>query len=174
MGLALISIVNYALGLVPTTTSIANNMFFETLTKFYIQDMSSLLPFTSVLIAWTITGFVAGIMEKKALRGAITTMITLVVNFCLFLGLGTLTGGEIGEWIIGTLLGGLGVIVVASIAGYVGGKYAKTKTKTKTKRRDRKIWKNEKYADRWICSNCGEKIPPGSMNCPNCGAGVIE
>ena len=39
------------------------------------------------------------------------------------------------------------------------------------KAKPKKVWKKE---DRWKCRKCGSALPPGALECPNCGYGVME
>lgn len=170
----LIGLVNFALGIIADPYD-TENVFLNFLSPFYIAGTESLIPFMSVLIAWTIAGVVAGAMEKKALQGASLAFLSLLLSFIAFFLLGTQTGATPEEeFITGALMGGLAVLIIATFAGYLGGMYTYQKEEESAIITDRKVWKNPKYKDRWKCQNCGTDLPPGAMNCPRCGKGAIE
>ena len=170
----LIGLVNFALGIIAEPYD-TGNVFLNFLSPFYIEGTENLVPFMSVLIAWTIAGAVAGAMEKKSIQGASLAFLSLLLSFIAFFVLGIYSGvNPEEEFITGALIGGFAVLIIATFAGYLGGMYTYQKEDSEAVRLDRKVWKNPKYKERWKCQNCGAELPPGAMSCPRCGRGSIE
>ncbi|PWI48442.1 hypothetical protein CEE45_06835 [Candidatus Heimdallarchaeota archaeon B3_Heim] len=133
----------------------------------------TLTSFWSILVAWAISGMVAGVRAKHGLLGAIAGFFGTLLGSSLLLVVhfGSETNVTIAnEFIFGVVASTL----VACIAAYATGTATKPKKASVKYKKTRKAWDASKTKDVWMCSRCGQKIPPGAFTCPNCGEPVIE
>ncbi|MHA1977422.1 MAG: zinc ribbon domain-containing protein [Candidatus Hodarchaeales archaeon] len=154
-------------------TSLRFDHVFENMYQGMFLRAESLSSFWSVLIAWAISGMVAGVRAKHGFLGALAGFIGTILGSSLLLVVHF--GSEASftlanEFIIGVVASTL----VAVIAAYATGTATKPKKKSVKYKKTRKAWDASKTQDVWMCNRCGKKIPPGAFTCPNCGEPVIE
>lgn len=154
-------------------TSLRFDKVFETMYQGMFLKAETLNSFWSVLIAWVISGMVAGVRAKHGFLGAIAGFFGTILGSVLLLLVHF--GSGIGltieyEFIIGMVASTL----VACIAAYATGTATKPKKTPVKHKKTRKAWDASKTKDVWMCNRCGQKIPPGAFTCPNCGEPVIE
>ncbi|MHA1971640.1 MAG: hypothetical protein ACTSW1_01535 [Candidatus Hodarchaeales archaeon] len=137
-------------------------------------NAETLPSFWSVLIAWGISGLIAGVRAKSGFWGALAAFLGTIMGGALLLvaNLTDLTSSQLVEFAIGTLA----CVLIACIFAYGTGKATKAKKSAPKLRSTRKVWdSSSKSAQKvWKCNKCGNTIPPGAFSCPNCGEPVIE
>ena len=146
---------------------------FETMYQGMLFSGETLASFWSVLIAWALSGMVAGVRAKNGALGAFAGFLGTILGSALLLLTHFSMSPEIviaSDFIIGTVASAL----VASVAAYATGTATKPKTVAPKTKKTRKAWDASKTKEVWTCNRCGEKIPPGAFSCPNCGEPVIE
>lgn len=126
--------------------------------------------FMAVLLAWAISGMVAGVRAKNGFWGALAGFIGTILGAGLLLSL-NLEGTT--QSLIEFGLGTAGCALVACVAAYATGTATKQKPTPIKTVKTRKAWAASKK-DVWKCNRCGENIPPGAFTCPSCGEPVIE
>ncbi|MHA1206286.1 MAG: hypothetical protein ACTSR4_08085 [Candidatus Hodarchaeales archaeon] len=158
---------------VAALTSLQFNQVFESMYSSMSLSANSLSAFWAVLVAWGISGMIAGVRAKHGplavFAGFFGTILgsglLLVVHFSSQSAI-TITG----EFIIGVLASTL----ITCVAAYATGTATKPKkTQPKTKK-TRKAWDSSKTKEVWTCNRCKKPIPPGAFTCPTCGEPVIE
>jgi hypothetical protein len=133
----------------------------------------SLTSFWAVLVAWGISGAIAGVRAKNGFWGGFAGLLGTI------LGAGFLASANIAALSDTSALTefGLGTVacmLVASITAVALGNATKvTEETTIEKDRTRKVWATSKQ-EVWSCKRCGNQIPPGAFSCPTCGEPVIE
>jgi hypothetical protein len=154
-------------------TSLRFDHVFENMYQGMFLRAESLSSFWSVLMAWAISGMVAGVRAKHGFLGGIAGFFGTVLGSGLLLTVhfGTETNFTIAnEFIMGVIAS----VLVASIAAYATGTATRPKKTAVAYKRTRKAWDASKTKEVWMCNRCGQKIPPGAFTCPNCGEPVIE
>ena len=154
-------------------TSLRFDQVFENMYKGMFLSAENLAAFWSVLIAWAISGMVAGVRSKNGFWGAFAGFIGTILGSGLLLVVHFGSESNLtfaNEFIIGVVASTL----VAGIAAYATGSATKPKKKAEKHKKTRKAWDASKTKDVWMCNRCGQKIPPGAFTCPNCGEPVIE
>jgi len=154
-------------------TSLRFDHVFENMYQGMFLRAESLSSFWSVLIAWAISGMVAGVRAKNGFLGAIAGFFGTILGAGLLLTVhfGAETSFDIAnEFIIGVIAS----VLVATIAAYATGTATKPKKIAANHKKTRKAWDKSKTKTVWMCNRCGQKIPPGAFTCPNCGEPVIE
>jgi hypothetical protein len=126
--------------------------------------------FMAVLLAWAISGMVAGVRAKNGFWGALAGFIGTILGAGLLLSL-NLEGTT--QSLIEFGLGTASCALVACVAAYATGTATKQKPTPIKTVKTRKAWAASKK-DVWKCNRCGENIPPGAFTCPSCGEPVIE
>ncbi|MHA1995190.1 MAG: hypothetical protein ACW97Z_11655 [Candidatus Hodarchaeales archaeon] len=154
-------------------TSLRFDHVFENMYQGMFLRAESLSSFWSVLIAWVISGMVAGVRAKHGMLGAIAGFFGTILGSGLLL---TVHFGSETSITIPTefIMGAIASIIVASIAAYATGTATKPKKTAVKYKKTRKAWDASKTKEVWMCNRCGQKIPPGAFTCPNCGEPVIE
>ena len=141
---------------------------------FYGMNLNAvtLQSFWAVLIAWAISGLIAGIRAKSGFWGGFAGFFGTILGagFLLIVNVPTIEFDVLAEFVIGTIL----CAIVATITAYATGSATKVKKPTPKATPTRKVWSTNGKKEVWICNKCGEKIPPGAFSCPKCGEPVIE
>ena len=154
-------------------TTLAFDEIFLSMFQGMFLSADGLTSFWAVLVAWGISGGIAGIRAKNQFWGGFAGFLgTLLGAGFLLLMNSTVFSNPSGlfEFGLGTLI----CAVVASITAGITGSATKTApVKSVRKERTRKAWVSSKEKT-WTCNRCGSKIPPGAFSCPNCGEAVIE
>lgn len=183
-GLMSSSILGFILGSTTTTQFDLNSLFDNT----RVSDVANLTNYFTVLLSWALGGVVAGVRGKEktksglagffgAFVGALLAVVLFIMNDLeniLYLVDGALTfnASPLLDPLPGFLVGAVGTIVAATLSGAVVGRSMYEPPASKAKgRSSRRTWADKK---KWKCSRCGTDLPPGEMNCPKCGAGVIQ
>jgi hypothetical protein len=135
-------------------------------------NADKLASFSAVLVAWGISGVIAGVRAKNGTWGAIAGFFGTIFGavFLVMLNLSAFTGSSVPEFAIGTVA----CVFIACLAAYATGNATRVKHAPVSKVKTRKVWHESKSKDVWSCNRCGESIPPGAFACPNCGEPVIE
>lgn len=135
-------------------------------------NAESISSFWAVLVAWGISGVIAGVRAKNGTWGAIAGFFGTIfgAGFLVLFNLSSLTGSSVQEFAIGTIA----CIFMTCIAAYATGNATRVKSVPVTKVKTRKAWHESKSKEVWSCNRCGESIPPGAFTCPKCGEPVIE
>lgn len=135
-------------------------------------NATTLYSFWAVLVAWAISGLIAGIRAKSGFWGGFAGFFGTILGaaFLLIVNVPTIELGAISEFIFGTI----SCAIVATITAYATGSATKVKKPVPKSVPTRKIWSTDSTKKIWICNKCGEKIPPGAFSCPKCGELVIE
>ncbi|MHA1214574.1 MAG: hypothetical protein ACTSR2_02590 [Candidatus Hodarchaeales archaeon] len=162
----------------PTHASSLTSLDFDAVITQMFNGMflnaDTLPSFWSVLIAWGISGLIAGIRAKSGFWGALAAFLGTIMGAVLLLAvnLTSVNNSQLIEFALGTL----SCVFIACIFAYGTGKATKAKKAAPKLLSTRKVWdSSSKNAQKiWKCSKCGEKIPPGAFSCPNCGEPVIE
>ncbi|MHA2074992.1 MAG: hypothetical protein ACW97X_10260 [Candidatus Hodarchaeales archaeon] len=128
--------------------------------------------FWAVLVAWGISGLVAGVRAKIGTWGAIAGFFGTLggAGFLASLNIASLSGETIPKF----GMGAVACIIIACISAYATGNATKEKPRKAKKVRTRKVWHESKTKEVWSCNRCGDSIPPGAFTCPKCGEPVIE
>lgn len=132
----------------------------------------TLVSFMAVLVAWLLSGLIAGVRAKNGFWGAAAGLFGTVLGagFLSIFNLGLLEETTaLSQFILGTAACAL----AACVAAYATGSATKVKEITKPKP-TRKAWDASKTKEVWTCNRCGASIPPGAFSCPSCGEPVIE
>jgi hypothetical protein len=157
--------------------------------KFALEDLYTNLNLDSaakiqtyfiILLAWGVGGLIAGVRTKNGTKGFLSGFFGAFTGalLILLLFISTQTSdifnidiNSIVDTIPGFMIGMIGLMLAASVFGYGAGRQTQEKKKTRPRPKSKKAWSDK---SKWNCSKCGKEIPPGKMNCPNCGAGVIQ
>jgi hypothetical protein len=148
--------------------AVLNSMF-----RGMFLSADTLVSFMSVLVAWILSGMVAGVRAKHGFWGAVASFIgtLLGAGFLASLNLNALTSTTaVFEFGMGTAA----CTLVACVAAYATGSATKVKPEKIKPTSTRKAWDESKLDKVWTCRRCGNKIPPGAFTCPSCGEAVIE
>jgi hypothetical protein len=157
---------------ISSITSLEFNSIFLQMFEGMFLSASTLGSFWAVLVAWGISGLIAGVRAKNGTWGAIAGFFGILggAGFLASLNLTSLTAETIPTFAMGTVA----CIIITCIAAYATGNATRVKTRTTKKVRTRKAWHDSKAKEVWTCNRCGNNIPPGAFTCPNCGEPVIE
>ncbi len=136
-------------------------------------DFSTLLVFG----VWAFSGLVAGVRAKSAGGGFLASVLGAslgVILIVMGVSLGAIIEGEstvdlpnLDDYMVGVVF----VMLFAALFGIGAGRATTPRLIPTAKAKPKKIWKKE---DRWNCRKCGSSLPPGALECPNCGFGVME
>lgn len=133
----------------------------------------SLTSFWAVLVAWGISGAIAGVRAKNGFWGGFAGLLGTIIGagFLATANIAALSGtSALMEFGLGTVA----CVLVAGVAGVAFGNATKvTEGPTVKKGRTRKVWAASNQ-DVWTCKRCKNPIPPGAFSCPSCGEPVIE
>jgi hypothetical protein len=154
-------------------TSMRLDVVFENMYNGMFLTADSLASFSAVLIAWAISGMVAGVRAKHGtlaiMAGFFGTLIgsgfLLIVHFSNEAAINVS-----GEFVAGVIAATL----VTCVAAYATGTATKPKKAKPKYKKTRKAWDVSKTQEVWMCNKCGTKIPPGAFTCASCGEPVIE
>jgi hypothetical protein len=158
---------------VAALTSLQFNQVFESMYRSMLLSADSLSAFWAVLVAWGISGMVAGVRAKHGLLAVFAGFFGTILGSGLLLVTHFSNQSAVtisGEFIIGVLASTL----ITCIAGYATGTATKPKKTTPKAKRTRKAWDSSKAKEVWTCNKCKKSIPPGAFTCPSCGEPVIE
>jgi hypothetical protein len=149
-----------------------------------LDSASKMQNYVVILLSWALGGIIAGIRTKDNIKGFLSGFFGAFIGslFILLYYLSTLTEdlltnfdavfNSIQSTVPAFFIGMVGIMLAASFSGLIAGRVTTEKSKPKPIAKSKlKTWSNK---DKWKCTKCGEDIPPGKMNCPNCGAGVIQ
>ncbi|MFX0171091.1 MAG: hypothetical protein ACFE9L_04155 [Candidatus Hodarchaeota archaeon] len=153
--------------------SLEFNSVFESMFQSMFLSAENLVSFMAVLVAWLLSGMVAGVRAKSGFWGALAGFLgtLLGTGFLAFLNLDVLSDSTtITEFGLGTAA----CIIIACVAAYATGSATKEKPTLPKTVKTRKVWVASKSKEVWTCSKCGKTIPPGAFTCPTCGEPVIE
>jgi hypothetical protein len=156
-----------------TLTNLDFGGVFETMYQGMLFSTVTLASFWAVLVAWALSGMVAGVRAKNGGLGAFAGFLGTALGSGFLFIVHFSTAAEISisvEFIIGALASAL----VAGVAGYATGTATKPKKVAPKMKKTRKAWDASKTEEVWTCNRCGNKIPPGAFTCPACGEPVIE
>ncbi|MFW9779135.1 MAG: hypothetical protein ACFFE8_09805 [Candidatus Heimdallarchaeota archaeon] len=133
----------------------------------------SLTSFWAVLVAWGISGAIAGVRAKNGFWGAFAGFLGTILG-AGFLASANITALDASSALIEFAMGTAACTLVAGIAAFATGNATKVVEEPNIeKERTRKVWTRSKQ-EIWICKRCGNQIPPGAFSCPSCGEPVIE
>lgn len=156
-----------------TLTNLNFGGVFETMYQGMLFSGETLSSFWAVLIAWALSGMVAGVRAKNGVLGAFAGFIGTILGSGLLLITHYSTATELTipvDFIIGAAVS----VLVACIAAYATGSATTQKMEAPKLKKTRKAWDASKTKEVWTCNRCGKKIPPGAFTCPSCGEPVIE
>ncbi len=145
----------------------------ESMFKGMFLSADTLTSFMAVLVAWIISGMIAGVRAKNGFWGAVAGFFGTLIGAGL---LAVLSIDSLGETTAVTQfsLGVVACILAACVAAYATGNASKAKAKPVKEKPTRKVWVASKSKEVWTCGRCGANIPPGAFSCPTCGEPVIE
>lgn len=154
-------------------TTLELNAVLNSMFRGMFLSADTLVSFMSVLVAWILSGMVAGVRAKHGFWGAFAGFIGTL------LGAGFLAALNTNALVNTTALiefgtGTAACTLVACIAAYATGSATKVKPNKIKTTPTRKAWDESKLEKVWTCRRCGNKIPPGAFTCPSCGEAVIE
>ena len=158
---------------VATITSLQFNQVFESMYNGMLLSADSLSSFWAVLIAWGISGMIAGIRAKSGFLGVFAAFFGTILGSGMLLLVHFSNSPSItisGDFIIGVIAS----ILITCVAAYATGTATKPKKKVQKKKHTRKAWDSSKAKEVWTCNKCKSPIPPGAFTCPKCGEPVIE
>ncbi|MHA2243378.1 MAG: zinc ribbon domain-containing protein [Candidatus Hodarchaeales archaeon] len=154
-------------------TSLDFNTVIESMFEGMFLSADTLTSFIAVLVAWIISGMIAGVRAKNGFWGAVAGFFGTLLGAGL---LAVLSIDSLGETTAVTQfsLGVAACIIAACVAAYATGNASKVKAKPVKAKPTRKVWASSKSKEVWTCGRCGTNIPPGAFSCPTCGEPVIE
>ena len=158
---------------VAALTSLQFNQVFESMYSSMLFSADSLSVFWTVLVAWGISGMIAGVRAKNGFLAAFAGFFGTLLGSGLLLVVHFSNQTVItisGEFIIGVIASTL----ITCIAAYATGTATKPKKTPPKVKKTRKAWDNSKIKDVWTCNRCKSMIPAGAFTCPKCGEPVIE
>ncbi|MFX1513724.1 MAG: zinc ribbon domain-containing protein [Promethearchaeota archaeon] len=141
-------------------------------------DFATLLVFG----VWAFSGLVAGVRAKSPSGGLFASIFgaslgVFLIVFGVVLGpvLEGILGGtestvdlpDLDEYLWGVAF----CMVFAALFGFASGRATKPQPIQRIRTKPKKVWKR---AERWTCRKCRTELPPGALECPNCGYGVME
>lgn len=157
---------------ISSITSLEFNAIFQQMFEGLFLSASTLGSFWAVLVAWGISGLIAGVRAKSGTWGAIAGFFGTLggAGFLASLNLTSLSAETIPAFGMGTVA----CIIITCIAAYATGNATRVKPKAAKNVHTRKVWHESKAKEVWTCNRCGNNIPPGAFACPKCGEPVIE
>ena len=158
---------------VAALTSLQFNQVFESMYRSMLFSADSLSIFWTVLVAWGISGMIAGVRAKNGFLAAFAGFFGTILGSGLLLVVHFSNQTIItisGEFIIGVIASTL----ITCVAAYATGTATKPKKAPTKVKKTRKAWDNSKTKDVWTCNRCKSTIPAGAFTCPKCGEPVIE
>lgn len=157
---------------ISSITSLELDSILQQMFQGMFLNADSIASFWAVLVAWGISGLIAGVRAKNGTWGAIAGFFGTIFGavFLVTLNLSLFTGSSVQEFAIGTVA----CIFITCLAAYASGNATRVKYVPTPKVKTRKVWHESKSKEVWSCNRCGESIPPGAFTCPNCGEAVIE
>ncbi len=154
-------------------TTLELDAVIDSMFKGMFLSADTLVSFMAVLVAWIISGMVAGVRAKQGFWGAFAAFFGTLLGAGLLLALNLNRLTEI-TIIIEFSIGTIACAIAASAAAYATGNATKIKPQAKKTLPTRKIWATSESKNVWKCNRCGNDIPPGVFSCPKCGEPVIE
>jgi multisubunit Na+/H+ antiporter MnhG subunit len=154
-------------------TSLEFSQVFDSMYESMFLSADSLSSFWAVLIAWAISGMIAGVRAKHGFFGAFAGFLGTLLGSGLLLIAHFSSAAAIevaNEFIFGVIAATL----VTTVAAYATGTATKPKKVEPKYKKTRKAWDASKTKEVWTCNRCGTKLPPGAFSCPSCGEPVIE
>lgn len=153
-------------------TSFELNGIFNSMFNSMFLKADSLASFWAALIAWGISGLVAGVRAKSGGLGLLAGFfgITLGAGFLALFNVSSLEGQAIVEFGLGTMA----CLFITCLAAFATGNATRVKYTPPQNVRTRKVWHDSKSKEMWTCNRCKTSIPPGAFSCPECGEPVIE
>ena len=145
-----------------------------------LDSTSKIANYTVILLSWALGGLIAGVRTKNSYKGFLSGFFGAFIGGLMILLLYVFSLSETllqdVDLLLSTMtpfaIGMIGIMLAASLIGFGSGKASYQPTKAKPKAKSKiKTWSDK---NKWNCTKCGKNIPPGKMNCPNCGAGVIQ
>ena len=171
------SIVNVLLQTSTGTINFDLNKLYSSLT-----DIQDVINYGALVIGFALGGLSAGITTKDAAKGFVSGFFGAFLGGVIAFILANL---DIVDKILATgsidplnnliniipsyILGIIGIMIVAAIFGWGGGKTTQKEKKVVRPKARLKSWQKK---DVWTCQSCGSEIPPGKTRCPNCGRPV--
>ena len=154
-------------------TSLQFNQVFESMYSSMLLSAESLSEFWAVLVAWGLSGMVAGIRAKHGFLAVFAGFFGVLLGSGLLLIVHFSNQAVItvsGEFIVGVIA----CILITCVAAYATGTATKPKKAPPKVKKTRKAWDSSKTKDVWTCNRCKSTIPAGAFTCPTCGEPVIE
>lgn len=136
-------------------------------------SVDTLVSFMAVLVAWILSGMVAGVRAKNGFWGAVAGFFGTIIGagFLALLNMDSLQDTtSLSPFALGTVT----CILATCVAAYATGSATKVKAISAKPMPTRKAWAASKSKEIWTCNRCGTSIPPGAFSCPTCGEPVIE
>ncbi|MFX0064052.1 MAG: hypothetical protein ACFFC7_17920 [Candidatus Hermodarchaeota archaeon] len=179
--------------------STSGSTIIEILTTRIFENIGLIIAISTI---WAVNGCAAGVRSKK-LRPALIScllgfslylIIIILLNslgalmeglflsagnpeqFLLSIQIASSALGKNASVILGSLIGFGTALQFALISGFIfalaTAKFMTPEKEEKIGFRDRgKIWRDEEM---WVCKKCQELIPPGVLQCYNCGERVLD
>ena len=142
----------------PQNAASLTTLDFDTVLNSMFRGMflsaDNLVSFMAVLLAWAISGMVAGVRAKNGFWGALAGLIGTLLGAGLLLSL-NLEG--ITTSLLEFGLGTAACALVACVAAYATGNATKQKTTPVKTVKTRKAWAASKK-EVWTCNRCGKKV----------------
>jgi hypothetical protein len=154
------------------TTLDFNDVFEQMFTGMFLSA-DTLVSFWAVLVAWGISGAIAGVRAKNGFWGAVAGFLGTITG-AVFLGILNTSALSDSTSLVEFGMGTIACSLVACFAAFALGNATRIKSEPVQSKGTRKIWTAAKSKDVWKCNKCGNSIPPGAFNCPVCGEPVIE
>ncbi|MFX0015641.1 MAG: hypothetical protein ACFFB2_11330 [Promethearchaeota archaeon] len=154
-------------------TTLEFNAVIESMFRGMFLSAETLVSFMAVLVAWIISGMIAGVRAKNAFWGAVAGFFGTILGAGLLVTLNLSLLEEaaaLNQFILGTA----SCIIASCVAAYATGSATKIKPEPGKPKPTRKAWVASKAKEVWTCRKCGTSIPPGAFSCPTCGEPVIE
>ncbi len=158
---------------VAALTSLEFDQIFKNMYEGMFLSADSLSSFWAVLVAWAISGMIAGVRAKHGVSGAFAGFFGTLLGSGLLL-IVYFSSADAIEIANEFIMGVIAAILVTTVAAYATGTATKPKKVAPKYKKTRKAWDASKTKEVWTCSRCGTKLPPGAFTCPSCGEPVIE
>ncbi len=154
-------------------TTLALDLVVKSMFRGMFLSATNIVSFMAVLVAWILSGMVAGIRAKNGFWGATAGFIgtLLGAGFLILLNPNSLAdSAAMTQFGLGTVA----CTLAACVAAYATGSATKPPPVAVKSVKTRKAWARSKEKEVWTCNRCGNSIPPGAFTCPTCGEAVIE
>ncbi|MFW9855813.1 MAG: hypothetical protein ACFFFG_12180 [Candidatus Thorarchaeota archaeon] len=161
----------------PANATSLTTLAFQPVLQSMFQGMflssDSLTSFWAVLVAWGISGAIAGVRARNGFWGGFAGLLGTILG-AGFLASANINALSTNSALVEFGLGTTACTLVACITAFVTGNATKVVEEPNIeKERTRKVWAKSKQ-EIWTCKRCGNRIPPGAFSCPSCGEPVIE